>query len=347
MELDIIKNMESASYHGSTYGQDVEPHGTYVLEKTPGTIELPGWVSGKANLNKPLIIDLDGYEDVIDYKRDLAKKYKAKGKSLTKKLMSKGYDSIVTRTKKYGTGEIVLFPNANFVLYQPQNESVGKKDKKINCYDCGWSWKEYETEPHDKYICHKCGNDTMKESTKNIVKTLLREMYYEKLKPLDKYVDTEDLIGQNLWFHTNRTHRNQGKNGMVGIYTTNSSGKKGNLANMYTNEVRLKGNIVFQTSESGANRIKKSKEDDGNAGTRQLIAGVSGTVVATDSGNTSGMSQVQYNPFDEAPWFYLIGDNDKREIISASEVYFVATEDGKWFFYVKSPVFRNGQLELF
>ncbi len=225
-------------------------------------------------------------------------------------------------------------------------------DKKIECDECGWSWLESETEPHDKYICHKCGNNTLNEiymgsSSKKLVNKILNEIYYEKLKPFDKYVDAEDLIGQNLWFHTNRTHRNQGKNGMIGIYTTKSGGKKGNLTKTYTNEVRLKGNIVFQTSESGANRIKKSKEENGNAGTRQLIAGVSGTVVASDSGNTSGMSQVQYNPFDEAPWFYLIGDNDKKEIISASEVYFVATEDGKWFFYVKNPEFNNQQLELF
>jgi hypothetical protein len=30
---------------------------------------------------------------------------------------------------------------------------------KIECEKCGWSWDEKDTEPHDKYVCHKCGND--------------------------------------------------------------------------------------------------------------------------------------------------------------------------------------------
>lgn len=116
IKLDIMKNMESAGYHGSTYGQDVEPHGTYVVERDPNIDLFPGWVAGKAVLKKPLYIDLDGYENVIDYKRDLATQYKAKGKKLTKKLMTQGYDSIITKVERYGTQEIVLFPNANFAL---------------------------------------------------------------------------------------------------------------------------------------------------------------------------------------------------------------------------------------
>lgn len=122
MELEIMKNMDAAAHFGSTYGQDVEPHGTYVLQRDHGRDLFPGWVGGKASLKKPLFIDLDKYENVIDYKRDLATQYKAKGKALTKKLMAKGYDAIITQTKKYGSEEIVLFPNANFVLYQPQQE---------------------------------------------------------------------------------------------------------------------------------------------------------------------------------------------------------------------------------
>jgi hypothetical protein len=45
----------------------------------------------------------------------------------------------------------------------------------------------------------------------------LEEQYYESRKDLEGYIDADELIGKRLWFHTNRTHRNQGKNGMVGI----------------------------------------------------------------------------------------------------------------------------------
>lgn len=35
----------------------------------------------------------------------------------------------------------------------------GKTDEVITCSNCGWSWKESETTPEEKYICHKCGHN--------------------------------------------------------------------------------------------------------------------------------------------------------------------------------------------
>jgi hypothetical protein len=172
---------------------------------------------------------------------------------------------------------------------------------------------------------------------KNLIKKILKEAYYDSRKPLDGYVDAEDLLGQRLWFHTNRTHRNRGYNGMVGIYTTTRSGSRKDLTNQYTNEVRIKSPIFFQTSESGAKRIQKSREVGRDQ--RTLIAGVSGVVVPTNSGNVGGMVEVQFSPFDNVSWFYEIGDPHKKEVISASEVYFNATEDGNWNIYVKDPVY--------
>lgn len=154
------------------------------------------------------------------------------------------------------------------------------------------------------------------------------EVYYDSRKNLEGYVDTNDLVGQRLWFHTNRTHRNNGLNGMVGVYDTTSSGRKAGLAGRYTNEVRLTGPIFFQTSESGARAIK-------DRGDRILIAGVSGVVVPTDN-DTTGMIKITYNPFDVA-YFHEVGDEDKKEIISADEVYFNASEDGQWEIWAKNP----------
>jgi len=94
----------------------------------------------------------------------------------------------------------------------------------------------------------------------------------------------------------------------------------------------LKAPIFFQTSESGARTIKE-------VGDRKLIAGVSGVVVPTNN-TTSGMIKITYNPFDVA-YFHEIGDEEKKEIVSGSEVYFNASEDGNWEIWVKDPIYSK------
>ncbi len=110
--IDITKNTEAAPDMGSRFGQDVEPKGTYV---TTGRSELDNNVNGKANLMNPLYINIDT-NTLIQYKRDLSVKYKAKGQRLTNKLMNLGYDSIITVMPNGDYGEIVLFPNASFMM---------------------------------------------------------------------------------------------------------------------------------------------------------------------------------------------------------------------------------------
>ena len=183
----------------------------------------------------------------------------------------------------------------------------------------------------------------------NINEEDLAEVKYGKpWKELEGYIDAEELVGKHLWFHTNRTHRNNGYNGMIGVYTATEKGRKGSLTKKYTNEVRIKSPIYFQTSDSGSARIKKSKEEKGGAGKRALIAGVSGVVVPTGDGGSSGMIEAGFNPFDSvAPWFYLKNDADKKEIVSADEVFFHASKEGEWSFFVKGPKFsdRSGKKE--
>ncbi len=154
------------------------------------------------------------------------------------------------------------------------------------------------------------------------------EVYYKSLKDCEGYVDANDLVGQHLWFHTNRTHRNNGWNGMIGIYDSTPSGRKEGYAGRYTNEVRITNPIFFQTSEAGAKSIKETDK-------RILIAGVSGVVIPTDN-DTTGMVKITYNPFDVA-YFHQVDDPDKVEIVSADEVYFNATEDGQWEIWAKNP----------
>ncbi len=154
------------------------------------------------------------------------------------------------------------------------------------------------------------------------------EAYYPSRKEVPGYVDANDLVGQRLWFHTNRTHRNNGWNGMIGIYSTTPSGRKEGLAGRYTNEVRISEPVFFQTSDAGADTIK-------GTGVRTLIAGVSGVVVPTDP-DVSGMVQIKYDPFG-AGYFHVLGDESKRRITTASEVYFSASEEGSWEIWALDP----------
>ena len=116
VSLSIMKNPEKAPYMGSRFGQDVEPFGTYVLKKDfDGELSAP-WIGGVAELSKPLVISVT-YDTLVSWKYDLAKQYKAKNKLLTNKLMKLGYDSIITKNDDGSFGEIILFPNAKFMLH--------------------------------------------------------------------------------------------------------------------------------------------------------------------------------------------------------------------------------------
>lgn len=113
LELKIKKNPERAPNFGKTYGQNVEPEGTYVTKN--GGFVPEGWFEGKAFLNNPLFIDIDD-NSLVKWKNELADEMKAKGSKLTNKLISKGYDALITRYSDGGYGEIILFPNAKFYL---------------------------------------------------------------------------------------------------------------------------------------------------------------------------------------------------------------------------------------
>jgi peptide methionine sulfoxide reductase MsrA len=50
--------------------------------------------------------------------------------------------------------------------------------------------------------------------------------------------------------------------------------------------------------------------------------------------------KVTYDPFGAA-YFHIIDDRDKKEVISAEEVYFNATEEGQWDIWVSNPKFKS------
>lgn len=112
--FDYAHNKEKSPYLGSRFGQDIEPHGKYILEKTKGSDyeRFPErWETGTITFKNPLVIKI---ENTVQWKKDLVKATGKKGKKLTDFLIDEGYDGIVTVYEDGNTSEIIrLFKKQN------------------------------------------------------------------------------------------------------------------------------------------------------------------------------------------------------------------------------------------
>lgn len=102
-----LHNTEKTPYLGEAFGQDIEPAGFYAVLKSHGfTPELP-WISGVISFENPLVLSLVTPEDLQNnkyesiygekgWKKRLSNFFKKTGKKLSKALMDKGFDGIVT-----------------------------------------------------------------------------------------------------------------------------------------------------------------------------------------------------------------------------------------------------------
>jgi hypothetical protein len=138
------------------------------------------------------------------------------------------------------------------------------------------------------------------------------------------YFDADKLLGKRVWVHTNRSNRNAGRNGMLGVYIPAIKGNRETRSDQrygYTNEIRL-ADIVFDVNINCLKNIKETEK-------RTLCAGIIGTVIKTD-GNLSGFEEFTLDPFGEVTGYYRKNDSEKRMITGADEVYMNATEDGKY-----------------
>lgn len=125
--FEYLKNTEKSPNMGSMYAQGVEPHGMYIIKKINDFIP-SGWLSGEVTINNPLIISVDE-NNLVKWKNQLSNKYNLKGKKLTNKLLSLGYDAIITEYPNGDTGEIILF-NPEKQIYNKAIEQA-KTDNKI------------------------------------------------------------------------------------------------------------------------------------------------------------------------------------------------------------------------
>lgn len=114
--FEFMRNTERSPYFGSTYQQDIEPAGRYVLHQPPSSVQQAPWEFGTTTFRKPLVLAFSsGNETRYDersWKAQLQKAYGKTGKALSRALQKDGYDGIVTvemsrSGKPLGTSEIV------------------------------------------------------------------------------------------------------------------------------------------------------------------------------------------------------------------------------------------------
>lgn len=104
-KLILIHNKEKAPYLGDRFGQTVEPAGYYAVEYSGFVPE--NWEMMELEYSKPLIIPVTS-DTLVSWKYELSDTMKAKKHKLSQKLMSLGYDVIITKYSNNDTGEIIV-----------------------------------------------------------------------------------------------------------------------------------------------------------------------------------------------------------------------------------------------
>lgn len=142
------------------------------------------------------------------------------------------------------------------------------------------------------------------------------------------YFDADKLIGKRVWVHTNRTNREEGINGMFGVYIP-SNKTRSNRRYGYTNEIRL-NNVVFDVDINCIMNIGETQK-------RDLCAGILGDIIKTE-GDLSGFEPFKLDPLNKIYHYFKVNDPERKKIIGADEVYMNATEDGKYIVVAKGII---------
>jgi hypothetical protein len=114
VRFTFLRNTEPSPHFGARYGQDVEPTGRYILHKTEGSTPPRGWTTGVVELRRPLVMPLTTGADIYGpdgWKAHLVRATGKRGRALSRALLARGYDGVVTVTSGE-TREIVCLSAA-------------------------------------------------------------------------------------------------------------------------------------------------------------------------------------------------------------------------------------------
>ena len=132
VRFPYLRNAEPSTQHGSfgsQYQQGIEPAGRFMILRYGGADPPTGWEVGTIEFRSPLVLQFNraGEEprySETSWKARLRDHYRAKGRSLSRKIVADGYDGIVTvagRGKQAGTSEIV---DLTWLAAGPQREAA-------------------------------------------------------------------------------------------------------------------------------------------------------------------------------------------------------------------------------
>jgi len=124
--------------------------------------------------------------------------------------------------KKYSAtfwGNDLISVSNDKVRYEAINNKLahgGQLGKEITCVNCGWHWNTNDSDPSDKYVCHKCGYDNRtyydsepigKMAHGGLTKTLAVADIHKKYPELPKkYINAQLYIGMKFEMeHTKNT----------------------------------------------------------------------------------------------------------------------------------------------
>lgn len=119
----FIRNTERAPRRirgtGDPYQQSIEPAGVYILHDTARGSLPSRWVRGTAMFRRPVVIPWsEGGEryDERSWKANLARAFRARGKTLSRKILGEGFDGIVTVRDGFTSEIVALDPRTQLVF---------------------------------------------------------------------------------------------------------------------------------------------------------------------------------------------------------------------------------------
>lgn len=150
--------------------------------------------------------------------------------------------------------------------------------------------------------------------------------------------DAPELIGKEIWFHTNRHNIKHNKNGAFGLYGRTKQGKKDSRSGPigYTNDILLGGDINFNISP-GYHNVMRTTRDAGDMEKRSQVVGIGGVVqyLPIDPIELKDIGvEIKYNPF-LSDYFYTADEMGK--IIDAEFVYAEYRPDGSYSLHAINP----------
>ena len=159
--------------------------------------------------------------------------------------------------------------------------------------------------------------------------------------------NSPELIGKEVWFHTNRHNIMYNKNGAFGVYGKSKRGKKDTTPGIigYTNDILLGGDINFDIS-LGYHNIMRTTKDAGEMSKRSQVVGVGGVVqeLPDDPVTLKDVAEeIKYNPFISD---YFHTSDGSYKVLGAEFVYAEYRPDGSYSLHAINPIiepFKMGE----